>query len=446
MEDVFAYIDDNSGAFVRTLQGLCRKESISATNLGIEDTAGTVKEILAGAGAEAKILQAGKSNPAVYGEIKGESDRTLLFYNHYDVQPPEPLDEWKFPPFSAEIKDGALYARGAADNKGDLLARVFAVKSILKTGGKVPVNIKFFFDGEEEIGSPCIDDILKSYPEACAADACIWETGRKTFDGRPVIFFGIKGMLYVELAARGANTDSHSSLATTIPNPAWKLVWALNTLKDRNENIKIKGFYDDVEPISEKEISTLKKIPDQGEPIKKAFGIDEFLMGLSGFERIKRDITSPTCTICGIYSGYTGEGSKTVLPAKANAKIDFRLVPEQDPQDILNKLRKHLDKEGFSDIEITPISKKKAFKTPVDSEFAKLIYESAEKSYGKKPVVYPALPATGPMYHVCGENNIPCAGTGIANARSAIHAPNENIKIDDFILGIKHIALIINRF
>lgn len=446
MKDVLSIIEKNRDDYLKTLRELCRMESISAQNRGIEETAEAVRSLLDDAGARTKILSAEGANPAVYSEFKGESERTLLFYNHYDVQPPEPLDEWKHPPFSAGIEDGTLYARGAADDKGDFLARLFAVKSILQSGKNLPVNVKFFVDGEEEIGSPGIEDIIKTHPESVRADACVWETGRKTFDGRPVILLGIKGMLYVELSAKGADTDSHSSLATTIPNPAWRLAWALNTLKDCGENIKIAGFLDDVRPLEEKEISALKQIPDEDEEKKKHLGIDKFLMNLSGFERVKRDITSPTCTICGLSSGYTGEGSKTVLPARAKAKVDFRLVPEQDPEDILRKLRKHLDSEGFKDIKITPFSMEKAFKTPVDSEFAKLVSETAEKTYGKKAVIYPAMPGTGPMHQVCGENKTPCAGCGISNPNSSMHAPNENIKIEDFFQGIEHIARIIGNF
>ncbi len=446
MEELFSNIEGNREASIRKLQEFCRQESISAQNKGIEETAVLVEEMLSEIGADTRILRAPGAKPAVYGEIKGASDRTLLFYNHYDVQPPEPLDEWIYPPFSAEIKDGVLYARGCADNKGDLLARILAVKAFLETGKELPVTLKFFVEGEEEIGSPRIEDIIKDNPETVAADGCIWEMGRKTFDNRPIINLGIKGMLYVELTARGASTDSHSSLATTIPNPAWKLVWALGTLKDKNENILIEGFYDDIAPLSEDEISAIKQIPDEDALKKQNMGIDNFLLGLSGFERVKRDITAPTCTICGIESGYTGEGSKTVLPAKAKVKIDFRLVPGQEPEDILKKLRKHLDKEGFLDIDITPYTMEKAFKTPLDSKLAAVVAQTAEAAYGNQPVIYPSMTGTGPMHHVCGRHNIPCAGTGITNAKSAIHAPNENILVEDFIDGIKHIALIIQHF
>lgn len=445
-ERTFSFIENEAEACIRELRELCRMESVSAQSRGIDETAEAVREILSGLGAKSEILRAEGANPAVSAEIRGDSEKTLLFYNHYDVQPPEPLDEWKFEPFSAEMENGILYARGAADNKGDFIARVSAVRALQQTFGKLPANVKFFVEGGEEIGSPGLDKIIEDHPASISADACVWETGRKTFDGRPVIFLGVKGMLYVELSARSAKTDANSSLATTVPNPAWTLTWALNSLKDREEKIKIPGFYDGIAPLSETEISMIRKIPDEDEAIKAGMGINGFISGLSGFEKNRRDIEAPTCTICGLHSGYTGAGSKTVLPSTAAAKIDFRLVPGQDPDDILEKLKSHLAEQGFESISVESFTREKAFKTPADSEFAGLVEKTAGQAYGFAPVVYPIMPGTGPMHAICGKYNTPCAGTGIANAGSNIHAPNENIKFDDFIAGIKHAALIIGNF
>ena len=446
MKSVFTYIDKNKNKFIKRLQELCRQESISAQNRGMKETAALVKKYLSSLGAAVKYLEVkGKGYPAVYGRIKGKGSKTVLFYNHYDVQPPDPLHEWKHKPFAASITSGRMYGRGTSDNKGDLIARLSAVEAFLKVRGSLPVNAIFFVEGEEEIGSINLDKIITKNQSLLNSDCCIWECGEKTFSGQLNVYLGVKGLLYVELDLTEAKYDSHSSRAATIPNPAWKLVHALNSLKDSSEKILIDGFMDDVVPLTEKEKKAISKIPVEDKKIMKDMGIKNFVLGLKGKNRILRDISAPTCTICGINAGYTGPGSKTVLPRKAAAKVGFRLVPNQDPSDILKKLRKHLDKHGFSQIEIKGYQATNPFKTSLDAEISKIVIESAREVYGKEPVVYPTFIATGPMYNLCGRLNIPCVSIGVGNAQSRMHGPNENIKINDFVQGIKHISLIMEK-
>ncbi len=445
MEKILDYIDAKRDEFINALRQLCRQKSISARGEGIRETARTLAGMFSERGGSC-ILAEGRGMPSVLADFEGASRKTLLFYNHYDVQPPEPLEMWKHPPFAAEIEDGILYARGAADNKADLLARLFAVESVLQAEGRLPARIKFFVEGEEEIGSPNIAETLKNYPAAARADACVWETGRQTFDGRPVICLGVKGMLYAELTARGAARDAHSSLATSVPNAAWRLVWALSALKDAGENIKIEGFFDRVRQVSEEEGAAVRDIPREDENLKEEMGINSFIKGLSGRARVERDIFEPTCTICGMESGYTGAGAKTVLPSLARAKLDFRLVPDQDPGEILKGLKARLEKTGFGDIGVEPFTMERPYRTPAGSDFAKMAARTAGEAYGKKAVIYPSMPGTGPMHCVCAPSGMPCAGTGVGNAKSSMHAPNENILVEDFIKGIRHIALMIKNF
>ena len=445
MEKIFSYIEEHKDEFVERLQELCRQESVSAQNRGMAEAAALVHGYLAKLGARVKYFKADGGYPAVCGGLKGKGSGTILFYNHYDVQPPDPLAEWTHKPFSAELVDGKLYARGVSDNKGDLVARLCAVEAFLKTEGSLPVNVTFFVEGEEEIGSPNLVPIIENNLPSLAADWCIWESGEKSFDGKPKIYFGVKGILYVELELTEANMDSHSSHATTIPNPAWKLTWALSNLKDSSENILIDGFYDDVVPLTAEEKKAISSIPPEDEKIKEDLGIKSFLLGLEGEKRITRDMSEPTCTICGISGGYDGPGSKTVLPHKASAKIDFRLVPNQEPEDILEKLRKHLKEKGFPEINVLTHGTAKPFKTPLDAGISRTIIDTAREVYEREPVIYPTSTGTGPMHELCGRLNIPCVSTGVDYAESHPHAPNENIRISDFIEGIKHIALIMRR-
>ncbi len=446
MEDIYAYIDQHQERFIERLQWLCRQPSIAAQNVGIQATAQMVGQLMQDVGVAAE-LYATDGAPVVYGRI-GAGNRALLIYNHYDVQPPEPLELWESPPFAAEIRDGKLYARGAADNKGNLVARLCAVEAWQKTRGSLPLAVRFVVEGEEEVSSAHLHQFVKDHRDLIRADGCLWEAGGKDIQETPGLYMGAKGILYVELEATGANRDLHSSLATTIPNPAWRLVWALATFKDRHEHILIDGFYDDVVEPTPEEMEYLRRIAARRDDDvrRRDLGIDQFLLGLSGVQLVKRNLYQPTCTICGIVSGYTGQGSKTVLPSRASAKIDFRLVPNQRPTDILHKAKAHLAKHGFADMSVTVLGAEHPARTPVESELSKVVQQTTKEIYGRDPIVSPLMAATGPMYELSAQFGIPTVGTGCGYAHSNGHAPNENIRLDDFFQHIKHVALIFERF
>jgi len=443
----FKYIDEHFGEAVSELKRICAQPSVSAKNEGLEECANLIKELLENIGAKVKLLRIDNAPPLIYGELKSSSaTKTLLFYNHYDVQPPEPLDEWKHPPFQPVVENGKIYARGVSDNKGNIIARIYAIKAILNTIGELPVNIKFVIEGEEEIGSPHLPLYVEKYGKLFKADGGIWESGSKNSKEELTIYLGVKGILYVELIARGPSRDVHSAGATLIPNPAWRLIRALSTLKDENEQILIPGFYDAIVPPSEEELEYVRKIEFDTDKLKKGLGLKKLLFGLEGFEALKRNLYAPTCNICGLLSGYTGPGGKTVLPSTAMAKLDFRLVPNQDPEDIYEKLKEYLKMKGYGDIEVKLLGKLYPAKTSLNSAIVKATVNAAITVYGKPPVIYPTMAGSGPMYLFIKNLGIPISSTGVGYYGSRAHAPNENIRIKDFIEGMKHVIAIIFEF
>jgi acetylornithine deacetylase/succinyl-diaminopimelate desuccinylase-like protein len=454
MKKVFDYIEANVQVALNELVRLCRQPSISAQDVGMADCAQLVAAMLQEHGIAAEILSGPDSRyPFVYGEIAGQSAKTILFYNHYDVQPPEPLEKWTFPPFEPRIEEGKFYARGVADDKGDLVARLAAVKALRKMRGKLPVTVKFLVEGEEEIVSPSIARFVTEHQDLLKADACIWETGAVAWSGRPIIVLGCKGMVYLTLEAKGAASDVHSMQATSVPNPAWRLLWALSSLKDQDENILVEGFSDDMKGQSPEELNAMMTVVPSPEAVRardeaemRELGLSSFLKGLSGFERAARDIFAPTCNIDSLESGYSGTGLKTIVPHVARARIDFRLLPDQRALDILEKVRRHLDRHGFNDVAIVePILLWDPAHTPLAAPFVEVVRDSARDVYGMEPGVIPWMPASGPIYCFT-DLGIPVAGVGVSYLGSRMHAPNEHIRISDFIAGIKHVAAIISRF
>ena len=447
MEDFYAYVDENGDRFLDQLKKLCSQPSIAAQGVGTRETANIVLDMLEGIGADARLIEVAGAPPVVYGEL-GEGKKTLIIYDHYDVQPPEPLDQWESQPFSPEIREGFLYCRGVADNKGDLASRLQAIEGYQATMGSLPLKIKFVFEGEEEIGSPHLAQFVEKNKELLAgADGCLWEGARVDTSGRPELYLGLKGILYVELRARGASRDMHSSWAPLVPNPAWRLVWALSTLKDENDRLTLDGLMDRVAEPPEEDMELLEKIPFDDEEIKEDLALSELLGGVKGTEAVRSLLYSPTCTICGMLAGYTGEGSKTVLPREATVKLDFRLVPNLEPEVVLELLRKHLDRRGFDDVQIVGFSAEHPAKSSPDAAVARAAIQAARIVYGQEPVVYPSMAGSGPMYPLSTALGIPAvSGLGVGHAQSRIHAPNENIRLKDYFQAVKFTGEFIRVF
>lgn len=446
LETIFSKIDENAQLYTTWLQELCRQPSVAAQNRGMAETAALVARALEGVGVRAQTVPTG-GFPVVYGELNRNvpGARTLSFYNHYDVQPEDPLPEWDSPPFAAEIRNGRLYARGAADNKGNLVARLAAVHAYRQVS-EPPVNVKFIVEGEEEIGSPNLAAFAEAHPDKVRADGCVWEFGYKNPDGQLQVSLGVKGMCYAELRVRGANTDLHSANAAVVENPAWRLVWALSTLKGADERVLIEGFYDRVLPPSAEETALLDEMAYNEAETLAQLGLKGFLGGRTGRALKEALVFGPTCTICGLTSGYGGPGSKTVLPGTATAKLDFRLVPDQDPHEVLAALRRHLDAHGFGDIEITPYSLEHPAKTDLGAPLIETVLAQARRVYGRDATVNRLSPGTGPMYPLCQAQGVPAVSFGVGHAGSNNHAPNENIALQDFVDGIKMVAAVIHGF
>ncbi|MCJ7701050.1 MAG: M20/M25/M40 family metallo-hydrolase [Anaerolineales bacterium] len=441
------YLEDHFDDSIAELSELCAQPSVAAQNLGLEETAKMVAKMLKARGFETGIFPT-EGAPVVIAEKNGRSDKTLLIYNHYDVQPAEPLDLWVSPPFEPTIRDGKLYARGVSDDKGHLVNRLFAIDALLDTEGELPCNIKFVVEGEEEIGSVHLPEFIKQNTARLAADACIWEFGSVDHREVPIQYLGMRGICYVELSIETAKVDIHSGIGGSIfPNAAWRLVWALNTLKGPDETIRIPGYYDSVEPPTERDRELVEALPEVSEEYKQRFGVKSFLKGIEGgVELLLEESFVPTCTICGLTSGYQGLGSKTVLPAKASAKIDFRLAIGQTIESVLEGLRAHLDAEGFSDVGITFLGGGPAAKTDPDDPFVHLVASTAEEIYGFPMDLVPMIGGSGPNHAFIQYLNVPVVTAGIGHPGSGAHAPNENIRLDLYLKGAKHITRIIKAF
>jgi acetylornithine deacetylase/succinyl-diaminopimelate desuccinylase-like protein len=443
LKDVFDSIDANVDRATRMLTKLASQPSVAATGEGIEECSRLVQELLGEMGAQPKMYDVGEGSPVVTGEIKSKKNpsKTILFYNHYDVQPPEPLELWETPPFQPTIREGRMYGRGVADDKAELTGRLNLTKAFLDARGDLPCNFKFLFEGEEEIGSVHLHEYLKKFPEIFRADSVIWEFGGVDPKDRPNVVLGVKGILYVELTAKHAKRDAHSSLGAIVDNPAWKLVWALNTIK-REDRILIPGWYEDVRKLTKEELRLVRAQPYEAEAVKRDLGITRFIGGM-GVEEAKRELVNkPTCTICGLYSGYTGKGSKTVLPSEAFAKIDFRLVPDQDPDDLHRKLTRHLAKRGYRDVKVTYSEGERAKRTSHKAPIAVAAQQAAREVFETTPVVTVSSAATGPMYLF----EAPSVAIGGGNPFSHAHAPNENVRLDLFVKGMKWVAATVDRF
>lgn len=442
------YIDANMGDLISDLQLLIRQPSVSAKNEGIEECAKLVQKLLKKSGIKSEVLRLKKNvAPIVYGEIKSKQNpsKTLMFYNHYDVQPAEPFDLWDDPPFSGIRKGNKIFGRGSSDDKGELITRIKAVEAYLKTTGDVPCNIKFVIEGEEEIGSAHIEDYLKKYKKKFSCDGVIWEFGYVDSKNRPIIGLGMKGLLFVELSVKESVRDAHSSLAVLIKNPAWRLIDAIKTLRDSDGKILIKDWYKEVTPLSKNDLEIIQKEPFDETVFKKEFGIKSFVGDKKGMAAKKALVGDATCNIAGFVSGYTGDGAKTVLPGEALVKIDFRLIPKMDPKKQVLRLKSHLKSKGFSDINIKVFHGEAAARTNSSDPFVSHVKNAADKSFGES-ILNVSNAGTGPMHPFVEILKAPCISIGSTYMFSRIHSPNEFTRIDLLKKTTKCMCLIMNNF
>ena len=433
---------------ISDLQTLIKQPSVSAKNEGIEDCAKLVQKLLKKSGISSEILKLKKNvAPIVYGEVKSKQNpkKTLLFYNHYDVQPAEPFDLWEYPPFSGTRKGNKIFGRGATDDKGELITRIKAVEASLKATGDVPCNIKFVIEGEEETGSAHIEEYLKKYKKKFSSDGVIWEFGYVDAKNRPIIGLGMKGLLFVELSVKESIRDAHSSLAVLIKNPAWRLIEAISTLRDSKGKILIKDWYKEVTPFSKKDLELIKEEPFDENVFKKEFGIRSFVGNKKGMDAKKALVGNATCNIAGFLSGYTGNGAKTILPGESLVKIDFRLIPKMNPKKQIMRLKNHLKSKGFGDVKIKVYHGEAAARTDSSDPFVSHVKNAADKSFGKS-ILNVSNAGTGPMYPFANILKAPCISIGSTYMFSRIHSPNEFARIDLLKKTTKCMCLIMQNF
>jgi len=452
MSAVDEYIDAHFDDTLKKLQRWCSQPSISAEGLGIEEMAELAARDLRADGFEAKIYRTAGS-PVVLANQGPEGAPTILIYNHYDVQPTGDPAEWTSRPFDPQVREGKMFGRGVADTKSNIVSRLDAINAYKAVHGELPVRIIWVLEGEEEIGSPHLHEFLMEHRDELKGEGCIWEFGGHTWEHVPNLTLGLKGMLSVELVATGANRDLHSGLAAAVPSPVWRLLWALNAIKTPDNKIHIPGFYDAVKVPTPGQEALVDRLPDETERDLENFGLKAFINDMKGRDLEIAHNFSPTANILGIEAGYNGPGTKTVLPKTARAKMDIRLVPDQDPEVIFEALSRYLKDLGFDDIEVGHISNEgdllPGLSDP-ESPFVQLVIRALRDATGKEPVITPSSGGSGPV----GSFVLPpprglglqiaCIGTGYPDSRA--HSPNENIRLDDMRSHMHVVARLLDLY
>ena len=448
MEKIFNHIDQHIEETIETLFKMVSQPSVSAQNYGFDKAPNLIKNILSDYGLNSQLLNTpNNGNPSIFGEFKSNSNKTLMFYTHYDVMPAEPLELWESDPFKPEKRGNRLYGRGMSDDKGNIAARLAAIKAFLDIENKLPTNLKFFIEGEEEIGSRNLLGLIETYKPILKADACIWEGGGVNMSGSPLIYIGLKGGLTIKMSVNKLSVDAHSSYSPILPSSIDRLTKAMNSMKNDLGQIIIEGFHDAIIDLNKEQREAINSLPDDTKEWEDKFGVKLLGTDLESIDDLNMKLYSePTANVNSIQSGYNGPGMKSVVPAYAECKMDFRLVPNQNPAEIYEYIKKHLIKKGFSDIEIEPLHQIFPFRTDMNSDLLDIVKTSAFEIYNKKPLVTPNMAGSGPMYEFGGLLKMPICSAGVDHPTHNMHAPNENITIDDLSLGAKHIALIMKRF
>lgn len=424
------------------LKTLAAQPSISAQDKGVRQCAQLLQGMMEEMGITARQYET-PGYPVVFGEVLGEKKEafTLLFYGHYDVQPPEPLADWLSPPFEPTIRDGRLYGRGVADNKGQLLCHLLAVSSYLQALGSLPIHVKFLFEGEEESGSPYFPAFVQEKRDLLKAHLVYTSDGPMDTSGSPLVAFGVRGILSLEIILQTALFDNHSgNKGGVIPNAAWELIHLLSTMKDESGRVTIKGFYEDVRPPTSCEEELIEALPFIPEQLARDFGLSTIDLEKKTYYR--RLMLEPTLTINGLNSGYLGKGSKTIIPGRAVAKLDIRLVLDMDPFDILEKIKGHVHRYSRG-AEVVYQGHMLPSRTPPDFSACQRIVDGVAKAYGKKPYVMPSFGGSLPDSVWTKDLKIPSVLVPYANADESNHSPNENMRLDCFYRGIQASAQII---
>lgn len=442
MQDIDAFLEENQQRFTDELCELLRIPSVSTDSRHAEDvrTAGQwVADQFKQLDFQAEVIET-EGHPIVYAESPAvDGAPTALVYGHYDVQPPDPLDEWVTPPFEPNIRDGNVYARGATDDKGQMLTHIKSAEAWIKTKGALPIQLKYVIEGEEEVGSANVNKFLAQQQERLACDVVVISDCSQFAPGQPAITYGLKGIAYFELRVTGPKQDLHSgTFGGSVKNPVNALCEIMATLVDDQGKIQIPGFYDDVVPLSDVERQQFAALPFDEPGFLKQLGLQE-VFGEQGYSTLERRWARPTCDINGIWGGYQGEGEKTVLPAKAAAKFSFRLVPNQDPKVVAEQLESHIAAVCPVGVEAKLVRMHGAagYVAPLESPFMTAAAAAIEKGFGRAPVFMReggSIPIVNAFHDQLGVDSL-LLGWGLDDDNT--HSPNEKFCLADFHRGIK---------
>ncbi|UQS83698.1 M20/M25/M40 family metallo-hydrolase [Bombilactobacillus thymidiniphilus] len=429
---------------LKDLKNYVALASVSAKQQAQKQTAQFIKQLLEDRLDATVQLFNDYQAPLVFAQLqpKQPSETTILIYNHYDVQPEEPLDLWQSDPFILRQTAQQLFGRGVADCKGDFISRLAALQLYYQEHHDWPCNIKFLLEGEEEIASQHLGDYLAKYHDLLAADLILWESGAKNEFEQFTIEGGNKGVLCFELTAVTADIDLHSSYAAVVDSAAWRLVEAIKSLRSVDGQIKIPGFYDEVVPpsVTEELLVQENQVPN----LTNKWNLQ---VPLLQNKSINYNLAfAPTINIEGLSGGWQGSGVKTVTPKQAQAKLEFRLVPDQDPQVIFDKLTTYLASQGFTDIKVQYLLGEKAYRWDLQSDMAQKLITTAKQFYGDQQVaVLPSSAGTGPMHLLHYYTQADILSCGVGYSKSGPHAPNENIRLRDYLEFIEFFVDFLNK-
>jgi len=423
---------------VADLQEFIRHPSVAAQDRGVEECAEWLIQFMKDLGITPIVVREG-NYPVIMAEIPGETDRSLLLYAHYDVQPADE-PEWQTDPFSPEIIGGRMYGRGTVDNKGPLMAILEAIRSYLESGYKPPVTVKLLFEGEEEVGSPSLLPVVRAQRDFLQCDGLANFDDSVWTDGRPRVVGGIKGICMLRLTVR-SKREFHAMMASLIRNPLWRLVEALNLMVDPSGRIRIPGFYDDVRPASVVDLEALRALNWTGEQLLAESGQAEFLGGRSSAEALRFWLLEPNCHLQGIRGGYLPPNRKGVIPTEAVAELRIGTVPNQTSEGVLGRVEEFLRAEGYNDIEVEMFTSNPWARAPLDGPLIQAMVRSLDAAFSRGVALQPAYGGSGPegaFQELFPE--MEQAYSGFGPPEDVIHAPNEYIVVEDYFAGIETVA------
>lgn len=449
MQKMFDYVDQHFNRMIDELKEVCSFRSTADDPEGLAQTRNYILKKWGSLGIEGRPLSPEADPPILWGQAKGDLDRTLVFYNHYDVVPEGDPQGWtNGKPYEADIRQGRIYARGVADNKGGHFCRLHALEAIKAIRGSLPVNVKFLVEGQEETTSAYMLEMSRSQPELLreliSADVAVWEGGLTGNDGSPYIRFGVRGDCVFHLSVKTADVDCHGRYGATIPGAAWRLVWALASLKGPDEWVRVPGFYDRIIPTTDEDHKALHQFPFDEKGLKDSIGFSSYLTGATGDQLKERLYMEPTMSVCGLDAGGLHQKPRSIVPHQASALVTCYLVADQDPDYIYRQLRQYLDDQGFSDVQVDYSSGTRAIRTDVSTPFHQVLEQAAAFVYTKPVVTEITQMGAGPAYiwrNVLPD--LPIIGIGPSNPYSNTHGQDENLKLEDYKNAVKYIIALL---